>query len=134
MSIVLVVLLFSAVSELSADTSSTFLLMFLIPLLFLLLLYFYFFVGSTHRGRGWFFVSAGCHVSRKGAELSCEIYYILVVNIIAEVSAFSGNIHIPWILSAFRGKIYVPWILSPFCGYICIIWILSAFCGNIHVP
>ena len=47
-------------------------------------------------------------------------YCILVVNIIVEVSAFFGNIHILWILSAFRGNIHVPWMLSAFCGYICI--------------
>ena len=51
-----------------------------------------------------------------------------------EVSAFCGNIRVPWILSAFFGNIHDPWILSSFCGYICITWIISAFCVNIHVP
>ena len=50
-------------------------------------------------------------------ELSCDLYYTISVcfmNIIVEVSAFCGNIHIPWILSAFRGNIHVLWILSTF--------------------
>ena len=36
----------------------------------------------------------------------------MVVNIIIEVSAFRGNIHVPWILSAYRENILVLWILS----------------------
>ena len=35
-----------------------------------------------------------------------------------EISAFHGNLHVPWILSAFRGNIHVPCLLSAFCGYI----------------
>ena len=46
-----------------------------------------------------------------------------------EISAFFGNIHVPWILSAFHGNINVLWILSAFRGYICTMWILSAFSG-----
>ena len=34
------------------------------------------------------------------------------MNIIVEVSAFCGNVHVPWILSAFCGNIHVLWILS----------------------
>ena len=61
-------------------------------------------------------------------------YFIIVVNIIVEISAFCGNIHVTWILCTFYGNIHVPWLISAFCGYICILWILSAFCGNIHIP
>ena len=50
-----------------------------------------------------------------------------------EISAFRGNIHVPWILSTFHGNIHVPSILSAFCVYILILWILSASRGNIHV-
>ena len=53
----------------------------------------------------------------------------MVVDIIVEISAFHGNIHLPWILSAFCGNINVPWILSAFSIYICSLWILSAFCA-----
>ena len=55
------------------------------------------------------------------------------MNIIVEVTAFHGNIHVLWILSAFHGSIQVPWILSTFCGNIHVPWILSAFSGNMHI-
>ena len=54
------------------------------------------------------------------------------MNIIVEVSAFRGNIHVLWKyprsveISTFRGYIRVPWILSAFRGNIHAPWILSA--------
>ena len=43
------------------------------------------------------------------------------MNIIVEVSAFCGNIHVLWILFAIHINIHVPWILSAFRGYIYIL-------------
>ena len=99
--------------------------------------------GTTRSGLTWLgvhvvfvgcmFDRVGCHATSKGAELSCELDDILVVDIIREVSSFHGNIHILWILSAFLGNIHILWILSALRGYIFITWILSASRGNIYV-
>ena len=72
-SLVLVIIYFYAVDELSADTYITVLLLYLIPLMCLFLLCLYFSVVSTHRGFGWLFVGAGFHATSKGEELSCEL-------------------------------------------------------------
>ena len=53
-----------------------------------------------------------CDTSVAAVGTCCSHCEWWVVNIIVEVSAFCGNIHVPWILSAFRGNIHVPWILS----------------------
>ena len=53
--------------------------------------------------------------------------FILVVDIIVELSVFCENIHVLWILSAFRE-------ISTFRGYYPHFVYISVFCGNIHVP
>ena len=75
--VVIIVVYFSDVTELPADTSINVLLLCLVPSLCLFLICFYFFVGSNRRGCGWLFVGAGCHATSKCVDLSCELYYTI---------------------------------------------------------
>ena len=92
----------------------------------------------TRHGHGMNFLSCWvpCNAYRCRVKLWGKLlYFIMVVDIIVELSTFGGNIHVPWILSAFCGNINIPWILSPFSRNIHVLWILSAFCGYYpHFP
>ena len=64
-----------------------------------------------------------CNEKRCGVKLWARFcYFILVVDIIVKISAFRGNIHVPWILSAFRVYICILWKYPRSVDIIRILW------------